>query len=239
MFPTALHYRRHLWLPASVGAGLLMLAACFAPSSRPAVLPNQPDTSAPNRVYIIRRGWHTDVAFDIGQLRGPLAGLQSDFPGAAFLVFGFGDRHYLANRRRSFSAMLAAVFPGDGIILVTGLRVAPAGAFGKDNVLSFDLRQPPADRIIDFVAKSIRTDAAGNAHPYAPGPYGGSLFYLSPLAYHGFHTCNTWTAEALQHGGLPVSATGVIFAGQVWRQLLKLQPGTTFPLQDKAAPAAP
>jgi hypothetical protein len=49
----------------------------------------------------------------------------------------------------------------------------------------------------------------------ADGPYPGSLFYASSGTYSGFYTCNTWTADALRVGGLPVSSDGVLFAGQV------------------------
>jgi hypothetical protein len=47
------------------------------------------------------------------------------------------------------------------------------------------------------------------------GPYPGSLFYASGDTYALTHTCNTWTAEALQIGGTEVRAAGVLFAGQV------------------------
>ncbi len=47
------------------------------------------------------------------------------------------------------------------------------------------------------------------------GPYPGSLFYASSETYNLAYTCNTWVAEALSDGGLPLSPGGVIFAGQI------------------------
>ena len=44
-------------------------------------------------------------------------------------------------------------------------------------------------------------------------------------AFTGLHICNTWTAEALRVAGLPVSATGVVFAAQVLDQLPPLLEG--------------
>ena len=41
--------------------------------------------------------------------------------------------------------------------------------------------------------------------------------------YSAVHTCNTWAAETLRAGGLPVHAAGVIFAGQLWTQMSRLQ----------------
>jgi hypothetical protein len=51
------------------------------------------------------------------------------------------------------------------------------------------------------------------------GPYPESVFYASTGTYNLSHTCNTWTAEALRVTGLPVTATGVVFAGQVLDEL--------------------
>ncbi|MDE2273509.1 MAG: DUF2459 domain-containing protein, partial [Gammaproteobacteria bacterium] len=69
------------------------------------------------------------------------------------------------------------------------------------------------------LAASLQTDAQGRPEPLAPGPDPGSEFYASGLSYDAFHTCNTWTAEALHFAGVPVSYHGLIFADQLWRQL--------------------
>jgi hypothetical protein len=45
------------------------------------------------------------------------------------------------------------------------------------------------------------------------------VFYAATGTYDLSHTCNTWTAEALRAAGAPVSAAGVVFAGQLLDQL--------------------
>ena len=45
-------------------------------------------------VYVVRRKWHIDVGFAAADL-GPLAFVSAEFPGAKYVFFGFGDRHYL------------------------------------------------------------------------------------------------------------------------------------------------
>ena len=45
-----------------------------------------------------------------------------------------------------------------------------------------------------------------------PGPAATGSYDLS-------HTCNTWTAEALHAAGVPMTAAGVVFAGQLLDQL--------------------
>jgi hypothetical protein len=51
------------------------------------------------------------------------------------------------------------------------------------------------------------------------GPYPGSAFYASKQTYFGLFTCNTWTAEALWAGGVPVTTQAVLFADQVTGQV--------------------
>ena len=52
-----------------------------------------------------------------------------------------------------------------------------------------------------------------------PGPYEGSAYLRASERYSALHTCNTWAAELLQASGLPVHSHGVLFAGQLWRQV--------------------
>jgi hypothetical protein len=59
----------------------------------------------------------------------------------------------------------------------------------------------------------------GEAGVYAVGPYPGSLYFGATPGYSGVHTCNTWVAEVLNAGGLPVRSAGVIFAGQLWTRV--------------------
>jgi hypothetical protein len=49
----------------------------------------------------------------------------------------------------------------------------------------------------------------------ADGHYPGSVFYAARDTYDGLFTCNTWAADTLRTGGLPMPAAGVLFAGQV------------------------
>jgi hypothetical protein len=79
---------------------------------------------------VARRKWHVDIGFAAKDLEPSLRSLAADFPGAQFLFFGFGDRHYLLANNRHFASMLAAVWPGPGIILATGLKATPGEAFG-------------------------------------------------------------------------------------------------------------
>ena len=195
-------------------AVLLGLAAC---ATRP--LPAEPVTGpAVVQIQVIERGWHTDIGLPAAGLQPALARLARDFPGARYLVFGFGDRGYLVNHGPSGLAALRALWPGPGAMLMTALAAPPDAAFGAGNVVPLPLTRAGFDRLQRFILGSLdRTGLAPGEppRPIAEGPYPGSVFHASSMDYAATYTCNTWTAEALAVAGLPVRVSGVLFAHQV------------------------
>ena len=204
------------WLPG-FGAALL-LTACNTP--RPIVSPDASSTvgAAPASLYVVRRGWHIDVGFSAEQLAAPLSALRAQFPGARFVLFGFGDRHYLEARNRGLPDLAGAFWPGDGLILVTALNIAPAEAFGEREVVQLPLTAAQARAAQQWLLASLAL-RDGTPQPEGPGPYAGSAYLRASERYSALHTCNTWAAELLQASGLPVHSRGVLFAGQLWRQV--------------------
>ena len=232
----------------------LLLAACSGMTRRAA--PGSPAPGAgevPSAVmYVARRGWHTDIGFAAADLSAPLSSLATDFPGVRYLFFGFGDSHYLMAKEHQFPTMLAALWPGAGMILATGLTAPPEKAFGGQYVLTLSVTPAQARAAQAFVWESLmRRNATGNARGdpevgasgnagdnaggngiagvYAVGPYQGSLYYASNARYSALHTCNTWTAEALKSAGLPVHSDGVVFAGQLWAEAARLPTAPAVP----------
>jgi len=179
------------------------------------------DSGPSATVYVIRRSWHTDIGFDAGDLHPPLASLRSALPGAHYLLFGFGDQHYLMTHANGLDRLTGAVWPGKGLILLTGLEGTPEAAFGAKAVVRLTVSAGQAQALEHFLWQTLTTEN-GAAKLLAPGPYDGSLYYASPVRYSGLHTCNTWTAEGLKAAGLPIRTFGVEFSGQVWRQVQRV-----------------
>jgi Protein of unknown function (DUF2459) len=189
------------------------LAGCtFTRTSTPGRSQAEPTTT----VYVVRRKWHIEVGFAAADL-GPLAFAGAEFPRAKYMFLGFGDRHYLLARNHNAPVMLGALWPGPGLILLTAIDGAPGSAFGRPQVIELDLTGAQARAIQSFIR-----DAIADPAPYAKGPYEGSLYYAASARYSAFHTCNTWAAEALRAGDLPVHSRGVIFASQLWSQVARL-----------------
>jgi len=214
--------RRLAALAVAVGLSVVLAGCGTAPPKRTADVGPTVDAGPPITIYVIKRSWHTDIGFDAAALHPPLASLRPALPGAHYLLFGFGDKHYLLTRTNSFQGMVGAVWPGEGLVLMTGLVGTPEQAFGADGVTRLRVSAVEASRLEAYVWKTLTTES-GVATPLAPGPYDGSLYYESALRYSGFHTCNTWTAEGLRTAGLPVRSFGVEFSGQVWRQVRRLK----------------
>jgi len=210
-------------LAAALIACGTLLAGCatMAPRSERATA-TTPDLS--RRILVVRRAWHIDVGLATADLAPPLASLRQQFPNARYLLFGFGDRHYLVDHDRGWDGMLAALWPGAAIVLVTGLDDSPQDAFGAQHVLTIPVSTAQQAELQRFVWHSL-TAPDGVVAPLQAGPYDASAYYATPLHYSALHTCNTWAAQALHAAQLPVHSAGVMFAGQLWIQARRLDTG--------------
>jgi hypothetical protein len=175
-------------------------------------------------MYVVRRGWHIDVGFAASDLSGPLRAASDEFPNARFFTFGFGDRRYLHAlhaHNPAFPHMLAALWPGDGLMLVTALGGTPQRAFGAAQVVAVRLTSRSAAEAQRRITDSLSLQD-GLPQSDGPGPYEGSVYWRSSLRYSAAYTCNTWVAQVLKSAGLPLRVRGTVFAGQVWRPVLRL-----------------
>jgi Protein of unknown function (DUF2459) len=209
------------------------LAASLVAAPCPGVAQSSPAPQDPAVIYVARRGWHIDIGFPAADLRPPLTSLLNEFPGARYLFFGFGDRRYLLAKHHHASGLLAALWPGRGLILATGLISAPPGAFGERYVAALRVTPRQASDAQAFVWQSLEKQFEdgtvkpqsedGSVKSYAPGPYEGSVFFDATPKYSAIHTCNTWAAEVLAAGALPIRSAGVVFAGQLWKEVRRLE----------------
>lgn len=177
---------------------------------------------ADSHVIVVRRGWHIDVGLPVAEIGPRLRFVAAALPGARYILFGFGDMRYLESRKKGVSTLAAALWPGRGIMLVTGLDGTPEQGFGARHVIELKVGDAQSSALQGFVAESFVT-VNGSANVYEPGPYPGSVYFLAVAKYSALHTCNTWASEALHAAELPVHRRGVLFATQVWSQARRLQ----------------
>jgi hypothetical protein len=188
-------------------AAACLLCACAAPN-------RLGPPRAEEVVYVIGRGWHTDIGLPSVEITGPLTALERPFPGVRVLTIGFGDRRFVLTGDRSPLSLLKALLPGRGALLVTALSTTPEAAFGSSGVVTLHISRGDLDRLQARLWDELQRSGREPIQ-LASGPYPGSLFYAAAATYSGLYTCNTWTAEMARAGGVPIPATGVVFAGQV------------------------
>jgi hypothetical protein len=202
------------------GWALIGIASLTGCSTHPPAVPGAASAGIadPVTVYVARRQWHIDVGFAAADLDPALLPVKGQFATAKYLFFGFGDRRYLLTKNKNAPLLLRALWPGPALVLVTAIDGTPALAFGEAHVIRIELST--AHALQAFIRASI---VGSDLKPAAPGPYAQSAFYLASQQYSALHTCNTWAAEALRAADQPIRTTGVIFAGQLWHQVQRLQ----------------
>jgi uncharacterized protein (TIGR02117 family) len=193
------------------GAAAALTTACaWTP-----VEPYKGATPRTDTVYLAALGWHTEIGLRADTITGPLAALEREFPGASYFTFGWGERGYYMAADPGVADLLRALLPRPAVMLVRALHRSPAETFGNTNVYAVLVSREGMDRLSRYLWEYLDKDGQGQLHRAADGPYPESAFYGSAGTYDIANTCNTWTAEALNVAGLPVSAAGVVFADQV------------------------
>jgi uncharacterized protein (TIGR02117 family) len=175
-----------------------------------------------HRIYITSNDWHTRIAIAVADLPAGRIPETADFPGAAWLAFGWGDSTYYPTPKPTRRlALRAALLPTPAVIHVVPLAVPPASTDGFE-VLTVRLTAAELAAVIAGIDASFDRGVAVRAPIAAPGLYARSLFYPATGTFHLFNTCNSWTARQLAAAGLPIRSRGVITADDLMDQLRDL-----------------
>jgi len=197
----------------------LGLAACAAAEPLPAA-GRGPLTHS---VRVVGNSWHAAIVMDRAEVAATgLLPEADDFPHAAFLEFGWGDRVYYPARDPGIAMTLSAALTGTPAIMhIAGLARPPerVHADGDTEVVPVALSQDGFLSLVGAIAKDFERPEGGRAAPVSRGLYPDSHFYLARGSFHLFNTCNTWTARMLQAGGVRLSPSGVITADDLMTRL--------------------
>ena len=216
--------RRWLLGPALVLCAVWLAACETAPALAPALALDE-DGPRTHLVQVASNGWHTAIVVPAHALAaaGSLPE-AADFPGAAFLEFGWGDRVYYPAREKTLGmALAAALAPTPAVMHMAGLAAAPGDGDSGREVVSVALSEAGLRRLIDALAAAFERPAGGRAPPVARGLYPGSRFYDAHGSFHLFNTCNTWTARMLRAGGVGLSPSGIVTADGLMARLRAAQ----------------
>jgi len=195
------------------------LVAC-TPTPQPLLV----DEGEPvHTIYVFSNGWHTSIVLSRDALPpGPIPE-AADFPEAAFLEFGWGDREYYPSPRPTMGmALAAALTPTPAVMHLASLPRPPQELYRKAEVLAMRLSAEALERLIAQIDTSFDRPEVGRGETVARGLYQDSWFYLAHGRFHLFNTCNTWTARMLTAAGVGVSPSGVKTAEDLMRRLRDL-----------------
>ena len=164
-------------------AVVAVLAGCAGPPIRAVT---EADSSGQrSEIVVVRSGWHVDVGFHASELHAPLDAVSRLQPGESYVLFGFGDRRYLLTQDQSSCSGLLALWPGPGLILVSGLAAPPEPAFSQDQTIRIKVTNAQARAAEAFIRASM-SQGEKAVEPVATGPYDGTVYYASNPIYRGF-----------------------------------------------------
>jgi hypothetical protein len=143
-------------------------------------------------------------------------------PGAQCLSFGWGERNYFMAPAPTVGDAMSALFPGPAVLLVTPLYRPPRDSRASAQVFEVGLSMAGLDRLSNYLWGAFEKSGDGSPRRLMAGPGPGSVFYAATGTDSASYTCNTWTAEGLRAGGIPVTPAGVVFASQLTDQLRSL-----------------
>ena len=197
-----------------------LLVACTAVSQP---LPDSDGRPAAHTVYVFSNGWHTGIVFSRDALPAGMIPEAGDFPGAAYLEFGWGDREYYPAPNPTLGmALAAALTPTPAVMHIAGLPRPPQEHYREVDVLTLGLSPAALARLIAEIDSSFERPQGGRSETVARGLYADSWFYAARGRFHLFNTCNSWTARVLSAAGLGLSPSGVQTASELMRRLGKL-----------------
>jgi len=167
-------------------------------------------------IGVLDEGWHTGLIVPEADLSPSLRVLRKWFPHAKYLAFGWGNRAFYTAPNPGSGDAISALLPSTSVLFIRSLPAPPATALPAGATLHWLCASPIQIRTLEtYLDHYLRKGPHGRPISIAPGPWPQSRFFASTGRYDAFHTCNTWTAAALEFAGLPVSGQGVAFAWQV------------------------
>ena len=208
--------RRWLLAPALALCAVWLATCETAPPPPPA-----DDDPRPHLARVISNGWHTAIVVPGPALAATgLLPEAADFPDAAYLEFGWGDRTYYPAKEKTIGMTLAAgLTPTPAVMHMAGRIAPPRDGASSLDVISLALTETEFRRLVQALAGEFERPAGARAAPVSRGLYPGSHFYLAHGTFHLFNTCNTWTARMLREGGVALSPSGIVTADGLMSRL--------------------
>jgi len=182
------------------------------------------DEPAPiHEIAVVSNGWHTAIVTPRQGLAetGAIPEL-ADFPDAAYMEFGWGDRTYYPSEKKSIGLAVGAIIGASPAVMhVNGLPAPATDVYPEAEIVTMTMTDIQLARLATAISGYFQRVDSIRSPPVHPGLYANSHFYNAHGDFHLFNTCNTWTARMLQAAGVNISPDGVFRASTVMERLRK------------------
>jgi uncharacterized protein (TIGR02117 family) len=175
------------------------------------------------KIHVVGNGWHAGLVLPAAAINALVPGLRERFPHAEHYEVGWGDMgFYQAKDITAWLAIEALFFSKGSLLHIVGLPGPALQAFltGSDTATTC-VSADDYQRMAQLIAQAFVLKNDGGPTPLGPGLYGDSQFYKAHGRYSLLRTCNRWSAEVLQAGGLAISPRLSLTAGSVLNAMRK------------------
>lgn len=169
-------------------------------------------------VYVSSNGWHTGIVVATDDIPADKIPEAADFPGAAFLEFGWGDADFYPKPDAGIFAAIGAAFPGPAVMHVAALTARPSEFYMEVEEVELELGLEDFVALIRYLHESFAREGE-RVESTGPGLYSFSKFYPATGTFSLNNTCNTWTARGLEAAQVNVKSRGVQRAEDLMKQL--------------------
>jgi uncharacterized protein (TIGR02117 family) len=190
------------------GLVLLYLGSAWALSR--ITVEAEPDTAPVVSVYLKTNGVHSDIVMPVTTSiknwddRIPYKNTRSGDTTCRYIAFGWGSKGFYLetptwNDLKASTAFNAAFGLGTSAMHTTYYP----GIQEDENCIQLGITMEQYQRLVAFIEKSFQNDSSGNAIVIGENARYGNYdaFYEAKGNYNLFHTCNTWTNDALKAAG--------------------------------------
>jgi len=168
------------------------------------------DKPASRNIYLISTAIHSDIAVpadkDLFEKFGHLAdaGFDLDYPGAQWIVFGWGSRAFYINTPTWANLKPGPLFTALTLDRETVMRVSRIATFnaGSPRVQKISLTSDQYDRLLASIAESFQLDGETQHVEKTDGYTEHDAFFAAHGWFNALVGCNVWTAKILRNAGL-------------------------------------
>ncbi|MBD3225943.1 MAG: DUF2459 domain-containing protein [Caldithrix sp.] len=158
-------------------------------------------------IYVVSHGWHTGIVLRGQDIQETKLGQVIEAKADDLIEIGWGDAQFYQNTGSEIDyqlALRAILWPTESVMHVVRFNKPVDQYFPLSERILLHIEQDGFDRLCLFIYNTFQVDEHQKAVETGEGLYGNSRFYKAHPSYYFPYTCNVWTAEAVEHAGLPL-----------------------------------